>query len=162
MSPFFEALSNAHKKHLKNVILSSLNMNFGLYLFLCIALYNLTREWCQCKTVQSIFSISSSILTGRPPWILGKDFPQSLYISTGIEIHLELIFEHFVGKNRLAVWLAHHFEWKYSQPQERLCKKQGRIHGYPSRVRVGRGCIWGHSIIWAGAVRPKTAKTQKK
>ena len=40
--------------------------------------------------------------------------------------------------------------------------KQGWIHGYPSRVRVGRGHIWGHSIIWAGAVRPKTTKTQKK
>ena len=36
--------------------------------------------------------------------------------------------------------------------------KQGRIHGYPSRVRVGRGHIWGYLIIWAGAVRPKTAK----
>ena len=28
--------------------------------------------------------------------------------------------------------------------------KQGRIHGYRSRVQVGRGHIWGHSIIWAG------------
>ena len=35
------------------------------------------------------------------------------------------------------------------------------LHGYPSRVRVGRGCVWGHLIIWAGAVRPKTAVTQK-
>ena len=40
--------------------------------------------------------------------------------------------------------------------------KQGRIYGYPSRVRAGRGRILGHSIIWARAVRPKTAKTQKK
>ena len=40
--------------------------------------------------------------------------------------------------------------------------KQGRIHGYPSRVQVGRGHIWGYFIIWAGAVRPKNAKTQKK
>ena len=40
--------------------------------------------------------------------------------------------------------------------------KQGRIHGYPSRVRVGRGHIWGHLVIWAGAVRPKSAKTHKK
>ena len=39
MSPFFEALSNAHKKNQKKLILSPLNMNFGLYLFLCIALY---------------------------------------------------------------------------------------------------------------------------
>ena len=28
--------------------------------------------------------------------------------------------------------------------------KQGRIHGYPSRMRVGRGCIWGYLINWAG------------
>ena len=41
-------------------------------------------------------------------------------------------------------------------------KEEGRIHGYPSRVRVGRGRIGGHWIIWAGAVRPKTAKTKKK
>ena len=34
-------------------------------------------------------------------------------------------------------------------------------HG-PSRVRVGRGCFLGHLIIWAGAVRPKTAKKQIK
>ena len=30
--------------------------------------------------------------------------------------------------------------------------KQGRIHGYPSRVRVGRGHFWGQWSIWAGAV----------
>ena len=40
-------------------------------------------------------------------------------------------------------------------------KEQGRIHGYPSRVRVGRGRNWGHQIIWAGAVKPKIPKTQK-
>ena len=43
-----------------------------------------------------------------------------------------------------------------------MCFKQGRIHGYPSRVRVGRGPNRGHFIIWAGAVRPETSKTQKK
>ena len=42
-----------------------------------------------------------------------------------------------------------------------LFRKQGRIHGYPSCVRVGSGHIGGHLIIWAGAVRPKTAKAQK-
>ena len=31
-------------------------------------------------------------------------------------------------------------------------QKQGRIHGYPSRVRVGRGHICGQWSIWAGAV----------
>ena len=47
-----------------------------------------------------------------------------------------------------------------SLSQHRCCwGKQGRIHGCPSRVRVGRG--WGHLMIWAGALRPKTAKTQK-
>ena len=40
--------------------------------------------------------------------------------------------------------------------------KQGRIHGYPSRVRVGRGYIGGHLITLVGAVRPKTAKPPKK
>ena len=39
--------------------------------------------------------------------------------------------------------------------------EQGRIHGYPSRVRVGKGHNLGHQIIWAGAVKPKT-KNQKK
>ena len=33
--------------------------------------------------------------------------------------------------------------------------KQGRIHGYPSRVRVGRGHNLGQWNIWAGAIRPK-------
>ena len=41
-------------------------------------------------------------------------------------------------------------------------KKQGWIHGYPGRIEVSRGRIWGHFIIWAGAVRSKTAKTKKK
>ena len=40
-------------------------------------------------------------------------------------------------------------------------RKQGQIHGYPSCVWVGRGCIWGHLITWAGAVRPKTANQKK-
>ena len=40
-------------------------------------------------------------------------------------------------------------------------RKQGRIHGYPSRVWVDRGRIWGHLVTWAGAVRAKTAKTKK-
>ena len=39
--------------------------------------------------------------------------------------------------------------------------EQGRIHGYRSRVRVGRGHIWGHQTIWAGAVRSKN-KIHKK
>ena len=34
-------------------------------------------------------------------------------------------------------------------------KEQGQIHGYRSCMRVGRGHIWGHQIIWAGAVRSK-------
>ena len=42
-------------------------------------------------------------------------------------------------------------------------EEQGRIHGYPSRVRVG----WGSDEInqlgsWAGAVTPKPPKTLKK
>ena len=46
--------------------------------------------------------------------------------------------------------------------KSRIWTEQGWIHSYPSRVRVGRGCIWGHLITWAGAVRPMTAKKQKK
>ena len=41
-------------------------------------------------------------------------------------------------------------------------EEQGRIHGYSSCMRVGRGRNWGHQIIWAGAVKPKIPKTQKK
>ena len=33
--------------------------------------------------------------------------------------------------------------------------EQGRIHGYPSRMRLGRGRILGHLITWAGAMRQK-------
>ena len=40
--------------------------------------------------------------------------------------------------------------------------EQGRIHGYPSRVRMGRGRNQGHHIIWAGAMRPKTIKKKQK
>ena len=38
----------------------------------------------------------------------------------------------------------------------------GRIHGYPSRVRVGRGSDGeGHWSIWAGAMSSKRSKTPK-
>ena len=40
-------------------------------------------------------------------------------------------------------------------------RKQGRIHSYLSQLQVGKGRILGHLIIWAGALRPKTAKTKK-
>ena len=41
-------------------------------------------------------------------------------------------------------------------------KKQGWMHGYPCRVKVGRGFNLGQWSIWPGAVRPKTPKTPKK
>ena len=44
----------------------------------------------------------------------------------------------------------------------RTLTRSRRKHSYPSRVQVGRSRIWGHLIIWAGAVRPKTANPQKK
>ena len=50
---------------------------------------------------------------------------------------------------------------KKKQQKTAKKKKQGRIHGYSSRVWVGRGLNRGHHIIWAGAVRPKTAKKTK-
>ena len=54
------------------------------------------------------------------------------------------------------------FDDNFDYVSNGISKKQGRIHGYPSRVRVGRGCYWGYQIIWAGAVRQKIAKTPKK
>ena len=41
-----------------------------------------------------------------------------------------------------------------------MLQKQGRIHGYPSRVRVGRSSAEGHLGIWAGA--QKAQKAQKR
>ena len=42
-------------------------------------------------------------------------------------------------------------------------KKQGQIHGYPSRVRVVRSSAEeSHQSIWAGAVGSKSSKTPKK
>ena len=52
--------------------------------------------------------------------------------------------------------------WEQHRVHQKFETKQGRRNGYPSRVRVGRGCIWGHIIIWAEAVRQKTAKNKKK
>ena len=47
--------------------------------------------------------------------------------------------------------------------QGKIGKKQGRIHGYPSRVPVGRCSAGeGHWSIWAGAMGPKSSKTLKK
>ena len=46
--------------------------------------------------------------------------------------------------------------------EDSIEQKQGRIHGYPSHMRVGRGNILGHLITWAGAVKPKTAKKTKQ
>ena len=41
--------------------------------------------------------------------------------------------------------------------------KQGRIHGYPSRVRVGRGSDEiDQPSSWAGAVTPKPPVNTKK
>ena len=41
--------------------------------------------------------------------------------------------------------------------------KQGRIHGYPSRVRVGRGSDEIDQLDgWAGAVTPKPPLNAKK
>ena len=41
--------------------------------------------------------------------------------------------------------------------------KQGRIHGYPSRVRVGRGSDEiDQPSSWAGAVTPKPPVNAKK
>ena len=40
--------------------------------------------------------------------------------------------------------------------------EQGQIHGYPSRVRLGRYHIRDHWSIWSGAVRPKNRKNIKK
>ena len=42
-------------------------------------------------------------------------------------------------------------------------EKQGRIHGCPSRVRVGRGCDEIYQLDgWAGAVTPKPLVNAKK
>ena len=41
--------------------------------------------------------------------------------------------------------------------------KKDRIHGYSSRVLVGRGSDGeGHCSFWAGAMSSKRSKTQKK
>ena len=52
-------------------------------------------------------------------------------------------------KTHLLIWLQSRY-------------KEGRIHGYPSRVRVGRGCFWGYLIICADLVRPKIEILPKK
>ena len=41
-------------------------------------------------------------------------------------------------------------------------QEQGRIHGYPSRMRVGRGHNWGKWNIWEGAIRLNVPLTPKK
>ena len=42
-------------------------------------------------------------------------------------------------------------------------KKQGRIHGYPSRERVGRSSAGeGYWVIWAGAIKLKNAEKVKR
>ena len=50
-------------------------------------------------------------------------------------------------------------DWRRTKPYRIAClqlKKQGRIHGYPSRMRVGRGSDEiNQQGSWAGAVTPK-------
>ena len=47
--------------------------------------------------------------------------------------------------------------------RKRERKKQGRIHGYPSRVRVGRGSDEIDQLNgWAEAVTPKTPVNAEK
>ena len=49
-----------------------------------------------------------------------------------------------------------HSDWE-------IVEKQGRIHGYPSRVRVGRGSDEIDQLgSWAGAVTPKPPVNAKK
>ena len=46
---------------------------------------------------------------------------------------------------------------RYSFSDAMGYKKQGQIHGYPSRVRVGRSSAGeGHKGIWAGAICSKS------
>ena len=52
--------------------------------------------------------------------------------------------------------------WRRSSLWGESVYKQDRIHGYPSRARVGRGHNWGQWNIWAGALRPKTPLRPKK
>ena len=49
------------------------------------------------------------------------------------------------------------------QRQSEFSSEQGRIHGYPSRVRVGRGSDeFEQPSSWAGAVTPKPTVNTKK
>ena len=51
---------------------------------------------------------------------------------------------------------------KTSRVQLYIAWKQGQIHDYPSRVRVGRGHILGPLTIWVGAVRSKNKDHREK
>ena len=58
-------------------------------------------------------------------------------------------------------YIVEMYMWKlkikmFKQFVTKMKSQQGRIHGYPSHVDEHH--IIGHSIIWAGAVRPKTKK----
>ena len=42
-----------------------------------------------------------------------------------------------------------------------FCTAKANKAGYTATLTAGKGCIWVHFIIWAGALRLETAKTHK-
>ena len=63
--------------------------------------------------------------------------------------------------NRWCVGRTIGLEWRKGRNYVKT--KQGRIHGYPIRVRVSRSSAGeGHQSIWAGAVGSKSSKMPKK
>ena len=65
-------------------------------------------------------------------------------------------FKHKCCLQRDAVKAIANLKWAMSSLNLIPCQnKQGWIHSYSSRMQEGRGHIWAHKTIWAGAVRSK-------
>ena len=60
----------------------------------------------------------------------------------------------------LVTWVRNQWKISFFMKMQKF-RKQGRIHGYRSRVRVGRGHIWGNKTFWARAVRSKNKNPKK-
>ena len=69
----------------------------------------------------------------------------------------QLVVVHMRGDEAGTV-MQKRFYWSMKKKRKTVQTKKTRPD---TRVRVGRGCICGHLIIWSGAVRPKTAKKTK-
>ena len=98
-------------------------------------------------------------------FFLHRDFAQKdgCIFKESQKIYFWVASENCCSNVNISIWLLKLFIVLFLSLLILLEWKHGRIHGYPSHVRVGRSSAGeGHQGTWAGAVCSKGPKTPKK